>query len=498
MWTSNFRAYLFTAVWACLFSVACQQTSPTPPATAPPATAPPTRTASARPTAVPSYTATPAPPATATHTHTHTPTSTATSSQTPTPTPTPTATPDTALYGLIDTLDPAGTPVIFWHSYDGYAGRILDEIVAGFNETNPDGITVQALYKGNFGNLHQAVSTGLANGGALPHLTAAFADKTLEYGAAVVDVRPYLYHPVYGFSQAELADFFPGVLLLETAVSGLPLHRVMELLYINEDWLASLPLAGPPQTPAQFIQAACAAADPAQGAAQGAVGYEIEATSGNFLAWIQAFGGNVYDEAAGAFTFATPEAVAAMTMLQQLLQDGCATAARGFDYQDNFARQRTLFGPGTSRGLYFYDRAVDSYNAAPFFWSVAPLPTTAETPATLITGPDFNLLRTDPPAQLAAWLFLRYFFSPEVQARWAQVNDHLPARAAAAAYLSATFAENPAYAAAFQLMPYAQQPPASTGQYAVWQAMVAAYGRILAGEEATAVLRELDEIANQQ
>lgn len=463
--------------------------------TAVPTATPVTPTATAVPLTA---TQTPTPTPTATPTATATTTPSPTPTVTLTPSPTPTATPDLAVYGRLDVLDPGGVTAVFWHNYDGYAGRILGDIIADFNESNPYAITIQPLYWQRFNHLVDAVQTGLAEGEDLPALVAAYPDHTVNYVAAegVVDVRPYLTHPTYGFTPADLADFFPyAQVQADAPLYGLPLHRTMELLYVNNGWLASLdlPYVGAPQTPEQFAQAVCAAADPAQRR----VGYEVEATSGSFLAWIHAFGGDVYDEATETFTFNTSETVAAMTLLQQLLQDGCAAPAAGFTYQDNFARQQILFGPGTTRGLYFYDRAVNNFNAQPFSWSVSPLPHTGELPAVLLSGPNFNVLRTNPETQLAAWLFLAYFLSPEVQARWAQVNSYLPARAAAAGYLEDTFTADPAYAAAFSWLPYGVDPPPLTGQYAVWRAMVDAYGRILQNEEVTAVLQALDETVNE-
>lgn len=458
------------------------------------------------PTATPvTPTATAVPP-TATHTATPTQTATQTATTMPSPTPTathtpsptPTATPDLAVYGRLDALDPTGVTAVFWHNYDGYAGRILGDIIADFNQNNSYGITIQPLYWQRFNYLVDAVQTGLAEGEDLPALVAAYPDHTVSYvaGEGVVDVRPYLTHPTYGFTPSDLADFFPYAQVQSAApLYGLPLHRTLEMLYVNNGWLASLdlPFVGAPQTPAQFAQAACAAADPAQRR----VGYEVEASSGSFLAWIHAFGGDVYDETSQTFTFNTPAAVAAMTLLQQLIQDGCAAPASGFTYQDNFARQQTLFGPGTTRGLYFYDRAVNNFNAQPFSWSVSPLPHSGEMPAVQLSGPNVNVLRTDPETQLAAWLFLAYFYSPEVQARWAQVNSYLPARAAAASYLADTFMADPAYATAFSWLPYGVDPPALTGQYDVWRALVDAYGRILQNEDVTAVLQALDETVNE-
>lgn len=481
----NFTSFCFLSL---LFLTACQAA---PPATSTAVPILPTTAVAQLPSSTPSPTAT----ATATliPSPTSSPTAVAspTASITPSPTPIPTATPDVALYGTIDQLVPAEA-VLFWHAYTGFAQTVLEEMVETFNRDNPYGIQVQVVGMGGYGELHDAVLASLDDPANRPQLTAAFPDKTVAYATAVLDLRPYLHHPLYGYSRDELAQFWGPVGQTETAVWGLPLHRTIELVYINDELLTELPLtfSGHPQTPAQFAEAACAAAE------NGQMGYQIELSSGNFLAWLLAFGAKLYDETEQQSTFHTAEAVAAMEFLQQLVADGCATAVDGFSYQTDFGRQALLFGPGTTRSLYFYGRAVEEQSSQPFAWSVSPFPTENGQPVTLLNGPDVILLHSEPSAQLAAWLFLKYFFTVDLQAQWSQVNDHLPARADTAVALTGLFNEQPAYETAFDLMPYGQTVPAYTGEFVVWQAILTTYGRVLQGEPAAALLTELDQTVN--
>lgn len=464
------------------------QTSPTKPAITADTPAP-----TPAPTAVP----------TTRPTTTAAPTATATVTPTPTATATPSPTYDVALYGRLDDVDPGHVTVTFWHPFTGYSQDRLAETVMEFNETNAHGIAVEMHEAGGYNQIYEEMRRRIEDGQELPGLVAAFPNQATDYqaAAALVSLDPYLNHAGYGLSYEAMADFFPAALSadrqpqFDDRLSGLPLNRSMELLYVNTDWLAQLEggFTGPPQTPAQFTAAACAATDPAAGT----VGYEVELTTGNFMAWIFAFGGDIVDDENQTLTYHTPAAVAAMTMVQQLVQQGCAVVAQGFDYQDDFGNGKTLFGPGTSRGLYFYQRAIASSEAGPFNWSVAPLPHTTDTPASYISGSSLVIPKTEPATQLAAWLFLRYFTSPETQARWAQVNDNLPARAGAVAEMGDYLAEKPAYETVLSLMPHGKSPPPAAGRFEVWQATLDAYERILRGEDVTTVLTELDETINQ-
>jgi ABC-type glycerol-3-phosphate transport system substrate-binding protein len=83
-----------------------------------------------------------------------------------------------------------------------------------------------------------------------------------------------------------------------------------------------------------------------------------------------------------------------------------------------------------------------------------------QSPITLdVSGPAWIVLRSTPEKQLAAWLFARWFASsPQTQA-WASSTGQLPLRASAARQLKQRSAENPAYVAALDLLPFGQANP---------------------------------------
>ena len=50
---------------------------------------------------------------------------------------------------------------------------------------------------------------------------------------------------------------------------------------------------------------------------------------------------------------------------------------------------------------------------------------------------------------MAAWLFLKWFTSPEQQARWVRASNYFPVRRSTAAQLAGYFEENPRYGKAY-------------------------------------------------
>ena len=45
------------------------------------------------------------------------------------------------------------------------------------------------------------------------------------------------------------------------------------------------------------------------------------------------------------------------------------------------------------------------------------------------------MTRTTPEQELAAWIFVKWFTSPEIQAEWDQISGYFPTRAGTAEYL---------------------------------------------------------------
>ena len=64
---------------------------------------------------------------------------------------------------------------------------------------------------------------------------------------------------------------------------------------------------------------------------------------------------------------------------------------------------------------------------------------------------------------MAAWLFVKYYTSAEVQAAWGLASQYFPVRASSAESLTEYMAENPAYKTAFDLLPYPKAEPAVAG-----------------------------------
>ena len=88
--------------------------------------------------------------------------------------------------------------------------------------------------------------------GLSPGLVEAYQDQAASYYlmGALSDLTGLVDSIKWGLTPEEKADFFPGVFdqdvfsNFEDARLGFPLHRSMQVLYYNLDWLAELRTAG--------------------------------------------------------------------------------------------------------------------------------------------------------------------------------------------------------------------------------------------------------------
>src|SRR5690606_31286647 len=129
---------------------------------------------------------------------------------------------------------------------------------------------------------------------------------------------------------------------------GFPPNRSMEVMYYNQTWLEELGFDGPPTTPEEFREQACAARDAGSG------GFILRDDASAVAAWTYAFGGDVLDEAGTGYNYAGDGTIQSMAFLKDLYDDGCAFFfTEGFPNPE-FAARRALFTMGSSSGLPFY------------------------------------------------------------------------------------------------------------------------------------------------
>ena len=397
-----------------------------------------------------------------------------------------------------ENVDPTGQTVTFWHQHSGIRQDMLVEIVNDFNATNPYGITVIEENQGGYGDIFNKMLV-LLGSDETPDLVVAYQNQAATYQVVdgLIDMTPLVRSETWGYSDEELADFFPGFLQSDVNPTfddqrlGFPPNRSMEMLYYNLSWLEELGYDGPPTTPEEFAEMACAATENEYSGATGAgrsIGYEISIDASRFASWTFAFGGDVFDYDAKRYTYDSDAAITAMNFLQDLAERGCMDiVTERFGDQTNFGQGRTLFTVGSSSGFPFYRQAIEA--GATFEWSVGPVPHTTPEPVMNIYGASVSMpVGHTPEAEVATWLFLKYYTSTEVQNDWARASNYFPVRASVAEGLGDYFETDPAYETAFSFLQYGVSEPPVPGYDFVRNLIAGEMAAILEGQDVEATL----------
>lgn len=401
-------------------------------------------------------------------------------------------------------IDPTGQAILFWHPFASSELDTLHSLAEAFNRSNVYDIRVQLESQGNYQSVYTRTLDS-AGTPAAPDLILVYQNQAadLHMQEGLVDQNVLIDHPLWGFSEAERADFFPGILeqdvypVLSGVRLGLPLSRSADVLVFNRDWLLELGAESPPDRSEAFRQLACASVETpfSQTRMDGSFGYELNIDASRFASWAFAFGSDLFDEQSNSFTLNDPGAIASMEFLQDLVNSGCVSLS-GEWYGDlsRFGDGGLLFSVGSSGNLRAVRRAVEA--GSQFRWSAAPLPGNVGDLSLNVYGASLSIPVSTPERELAAWVFARYLTEPEIQAEWAMATGSYPVRAQAAKFMTRYFENHPTERVVFELLYEAQTEPSVPGYDVVRQEIETAMDGIMAGANVEATLNALNQTAN--
>jgi multiple sugar transport system substrate-binding protein/sn-glycerol 3-phosphate transport system substrate-binding protein len=403
--------------------------------------------------------------------------------------------------------DPRGQSVIWWHNHSGSREEKLAVIVDEFNSTNPCGVTVVAQNQGGYDDIRDKVNASIAAGEQPAALLVGYQNDQEFYqlNDVLVDLNTLVNDAKWGLSAEEQADFYTTFFeqsvhpLFDNQRLGFPPNRSMEVLYYNQTWLEELGFSGPPTTPDEFKEMACAAAA-AKG--DGTGGYILRDDASAVAAWTYAFGGDVLTEDGTQYVYNSQATIDALTFLKGMYDEGCAYFfTEGFPNPE-FAARNAIFTQGSSSGLPFYagdiQTVADEQGKEPDVWGVTAIPHTTEQPVQNIYGGDVMITRTSPEQELAAWLFVKWFTAPENQAKWVEASGYFPTRQGTSEYLGDFLTANTQFAQAVELLPYSAYEPQLISYTAVRDAATKAFNEIMQGADIQTTLDNLTTFANEQ
>jgi ABC-type glycerol-3-phosphate transport system substrate-binding protein len=361
-----------------------------------------------------------------------------------------------------------GKQVTVWHPWFGAEASLFESQVAQFNAENEWGIVVSGEGYGNYGELFRQTEAAI-EAGDVPQIVVAFPEHALAWTDHVIDLKPYVSDPEYGWSPFEISEF-PTVIWNQDEVDGrrfgVPAQRTTRLLLYNQSWARELGFASPPASSADFEEQACAAhgaagtdADPNNDALGG---WLIDTHPITPLSWMLAFGGGV--QQGGGYRFLGNENIAAFRFVKVLQQQNCAwVASPDLPVFERFARRQALFATASLEDLPDQARAFSAAGNADE-WTVIKFPGEAGE-ALVVYGSSYIVLESDDVTELASWLFVRWMLAPENQARWVQSTGLFPLRDSTLQQLTEYAQSHPQWAEAVRLLPEGETTP----QLASWR-----------------------------
>ncbi|MFQ5578806.1 MAG: extracellular solute-binding protein, partial [Anaerolineae bacterium] len=362
-------------------------------------------------------------------------------------------------------IDPTGQTVVWWHNHRGGREELLLEIVNKFNAENPYGITIDAQNQGGYNDIREKMGAGAVSGD-LPDIVVGYQNDQAFYASVdlLSDMNPYVNDPHWGLSDEDKADFSPGIFMQDVHPAfdnmrlGFPPNRSMEVLYYNKTWLEELgydPADMATISPDLFEEIACASAE---GRDDGEGGYIIRFDASQVAAAALARGSTVLGADGNSYNYNTPELLDYFTQIRGMYKNGCAWISPERYHDAEFAARQAIFYIGSTSGLPFAQGSLDEAGNTDE-WGIAPQPYTTDTPRQNLYGGSVMMPHSTPEKELAAWIFIKWFTSPEAQADWVKASNYFSPRYSTGDLLGDYIESNPKYADAMALLPYAEFEP---------------------------------------
>lgn len=408
-------------------------------------------------------------------------------------------------------VDPSGQTISFWHQQDQFRSSILKEMINEFNATNKWAITVVPVVHQTYGEIFQKLLPVL-NTEEVPNLVLAYQHHAAAYHEAggLLNLESLLESAIWGILSEDRRDFYTPILeqdrfhFFDGNRLGFPIQRSTDVLYYNADLLDELGYQEPPTTPDEFREMTCATKGLTKPSGETVTGYQFYIDATRFSSWMFAFGGEIFDMDRNQFLLNSSISSSTISFLQDLIESGCATTVTDrITSQTAFSEGSLLFMIDSSFHLPTISNLVE--NAADFNWAVAPFPSTSENPVQNLFGASVSIPVSTPEKELAAWLFIKYFSEPQIQAIWGKEAGYLPVRQKSEDFLLDFFKISPNYQVAFDLLPYGKTEPSLPGYDFVQQEMELALQAIFLAEleeeddeiDVAGILDSLNATANQ-
>ncbi|MFH7835202.1 MAG: ABC transporter substrate-binding protein [Candidatus Aenigmatarchaeota archaeon] len=311
----------------------------------------------------------------------------------------------------------------FWNYWDGTNKMAIEALVKEFNEKYGPNIHVTSVYIG-WGELLPKLMAAAA-GGEIPEVAIGdlvWMPKLVRTGM-LIPLNEYI-------KEINYEDFYPEMRKIgayEGKVYSLPVSANNLQLFYNKDIFKAngLDPEKPPKTWDELVEIAKKCTDPAKGI----WGMELYTGTGEGLTWqFQVYlwqaGGEFLTSDLKKAAFNSPAGKKALQFWVDLIHK----------YKVSPLAPWGLFGQGKAAMVMDGTWMVGGWRPGgwaplPYDWGTALMPTpSGGVPATNMGGEQIFIFKTTPEKQAAAWEFVKWLTSKDVQIKWDILTGFMPIR----------------------------------------------------------------------
>jgi multiple sugar transport system substrate-binding protein len=349
--------------------------------------------------------------------------------------------------------------VTFWEAMAGGSQKpTLEQITNAFNQSQPY-VTVQLQVYPDYSTLLQKLEAAIAAGNP-PDMAQCYENwaSTFKQAGVLANLAPYI-DAKDGLSASQLADYWP-TMLADAKLGGkfymFPFNKSDSVLYYNPVMFKAAGISHPPTTWQEFEQDAQKLTDPAKN--QWGTDFSLQLGYENLWeGMVTEFGGSLLNQSQTKATFQGSAGQQAIDVWAQMVKNGSAHTVEGYQDEDDYGSGHMGMMVGTIAG-YSYDLASVGGR---FPLKTAPVPAGPKGLAVEMFGTNacvFNKASQD--VQHGAFLYIKYFTSPQNTMLWSEKTGYMPVRQSAYREMEKTFyPQNPNLKVAVAEMPHTMFAP---------------------------------------